>query len=515
MTTVAVIMSALNEEYIEQTIGTLLARSSAHLSEIIIVDDCSDVPVDISTYKCGGDEPVVLQSARITQDGEEFSSPCMRCIRNNERLGLIRSRNIGARAASSDIIISMDPHIKVDPNWLPPIVERLEANYKCIGIPLTRGLNAERWEESPNKDAKTAWRWDLDFYWANDDKTDLSPAMAGHCFAFTKRWFDESGGLDDGMEKWGGENIEFSLRTWLCGGSVEIIRESTTAHWFKTGFVNYSMDGRSLLHNKARIAEVWLDEYKDVFYQTLRKKPGSVEVGDLSKMKDIKRRLQVRPFQWYVDNLDPSLGGVMKLRNKWPNGNIAVLGAGPSLDHTSAEMLKCYDVVIGVNWTALAFDCDFVVFHDIKPAKDVLDSGKYRPEQLLVPEKLKDGTGRFADLASNISNDWTVYRLGAQDNDGSLKNKWPPFFHHATTVHTAVHFATFLGANRVMLFGCDTKFAPDGRSHTKLVKQYRRGRYWPQNKDSEKYLARIQRGYDMLRKRLREWNVSFLRTDYL
>ena len=43
-------------------------------------------------------------------------------------------------------------------------------------------------------------------------------------------------GLDDGMEKWGGENIEFALRTWLCGGSVEVIRDSTTAHWFKTGF---------------------------------------------------------------------------------------------------------------------------------------------------------------------------------------------------------------------------------------------------------------------------------------
>ena len=96
-----------------------------------------------------------------------------------------------------------------------------------------------------------------------------------------------------------------------------------------------------------------------------------------------------------------------------------------------------------------------------------------------------------------------------------MKNKWPPFFHHATTVHTAVHFAAFLGANRITLFGCDTKFAPDGRSHTKLVKQYRNGRYWPVNDDSKKYLARIQRGYDMLRKKLREWNVSFLRTDYL
>lgn len=514
MTTAAVIMSALNEEYIEKTVGTLLARSSEHLNEIIIIDDCSEVPVDISTY--GGDNPWVEQHVRRTEDGHDMPMPKIICIRNQERQGLIRSRNIGSRTANSDILISMDPHIKVDPNWLPPIIRKLEANYKCIGIPMTRGLNAQNWEESSNKDAKTAWRWDLDFYWYKDDKAnDNSPAMAGHCFAFTKQWWAESGGLDDGMEKWGGENIEFSLRTWLCGGSVEIVRDSATAHWFKTGFVNYPMDGRSLLQNKTRIAEVWFDDWKEAFYQTLRKKPGDIPFGDISKMLDIKQRLQVRPFQWYIDNLDPDLGGVLKWRNKWPNSHIAVLGAGPSLDYISTEMLKCFDVVIGVNWNALALDCDFVVFHDIKPAKDVLDSGKYKPEQLLVPEKLKDGRGRFVDMAENVSPDWTQYRLGPQDRDSALKNKWPPFFHHATTVHTAVHFAAFLGANRVMLFGCDTKFAPDGRSHTKLVKQYRGGRYWPQNKDSEKYLARIQRGYDMLCKRLREWNVAFLRTDYL
>ena len=63
---------------------------------------------------------------------------------------------------------------------------------------------------------------------------------------------------------------------------------------------------------------------KDVFYQSIRKKPGDMDTGDLSKMLDIKKRLQVRPFQWYIDNLDPGLGGVMKWRNKWPNSNIAI-----------------------------------------------------------------------------------------------------------------------------------------------------------------------------------------------
>jgi hypothetical protein len=178
-------------------------------------------------------------------------------------------------------------------------------------------------------------------------------------------------------------------------------------------------------------------------------------------------------------------------------------------------MLKCFDVVIGVNWTALAFDCDFAVFHDIKPAQDILKSGKYRPDQLLVPTRLKDGKGKFVQDAVEVNNQWYTYELGPQDKDTPLKNKWPPFFHHASTAHTAIHIAAFLGANRIHLFGCDAKFAPDGRSHTKLVPQYRGGRYWPRNAESEKYVARINRGYDLLRAKLMEWHVALLRTDYL
>jgi hypothetical protein len=380
---------------------------------------------------------------------------------------------------------------------------------------MTRGLNIKKWSGDPSKDAKTAWRWDLDFYWSRDDKTDRSPAMAGHCFAFTKRWWEESGGLDDGMEKWGGENIEFALRTWLCGGSVEIVRESCTAHWFKTGFTNYQMDGSALLRNKARIAAVWFDEYEALFYQSMRKKVGSIDYGDISKMLDIKHRLQVKPFNWFIKNLHPDLGGIFLFRNKYPNSNIAVLGSGPSLDYITKEQLSQFDVVIGVNWNALAFDCDYVVFHDKNPASDILNSGKYKPRQLLVPIKLKDGSGKFACDADTISDDWIIYQLGGQDQDSSLNNKWPPLFHHASTVHTAIHFAALLGANRITLFGCDTKFAPDGRSHTKLVKQYRNGRYWSKNDSTEKYLARIQRGYDILRSKMQQWNIAFLRHDYI
>jgi hypothetical protein len=362
--------------------------------------------------------------------------------------------------------------------------------------------------------AKSGWRWNLDFNWVPDDGTDYMPSMAGHCFAFTKRWWEEVGGFDTGMYKWGCENIEFSLRTWLAGGSVEVVRGSVVAHWFKNKF-NYEFDTVTLEQNKARIAEVWFGDYKKYFYQAIRKQPGAIKFGDISERIAIRDKVQKRPFQWFLDNFSPDLQGIELLKNKYANSRIAILGAGPSLDHVTKGLLSDFDIVIGVNYNALVFDCNYVVFHDLKPAETILDSGKYQANQLFVPKKLKTGAGATSVELPEKFASCIKFELGQQDSDGCLNNKDQPFFHHASTVHTAIHLAAFIGAKTITLFGCDARLAPDGRSHTTLVPQYNKGRYWPVNKDTENYLARINRGYDMLLGPLKKWNITLLRYEYI
>ena len=71
------------------------------------------------------------------------------------------------------------------------------------------------------------------------------------------------GAYDEGMEVWGGENVEMSLRVWQCGGELLIIPCSRVGHVFRK-VSPYSWPGgvtHVLHHNRLRTARVWLDEF--------------------------------------------------------------------------------------------------------------------------------------------------------------------------------------------------------------------------------------------------------------
>ena len=147
-----------------------------------------------------------------------------------------------------------------------------------------------------------------------------SPTMAGGLLAANREYFFEVGGYDEEMDIWGGENLEISFRVssvskcypenifqnWMCGGSIEFIPCSHVGHIFRAGHP-YNMTGRNNnkdVHgtNSKRLAEVWMDDYKRLYYMH-REDLKTKDVGDLTSRHELRKRLNCKSFKWFLDNI--------------------------------------------------------------------------------------------------------------------------------------------------------------------------------------------------------------------
>merc|ERR1719204_1623761 len=254
----------------------------AILWEIIVVDDGSAPPL-----------------ATVLTD-----FPKVKVIRQDHRQGLIKSKVNGGNAAVGDAIMFLDGHVKPEPGWALPILRHMNTNYKRVVVPIIPILSGETWK--PNLHAfgvKMMFDWSLKFNWF-EDGNDLVPCMSGGLFGITRRWWHESGEYDFGMNQWGAENIEQSIRIWTCGGEIYVARDSKVSHVFRDSFP-YSVNNTEIYINKVRTVAVWFDEYQENFY---RADPGATTykryVGNISGRLQLKKDLHCKSFGWYMKKFE-------------------------------------------------------------------------------------------------------------------------------------------------------------------------------------------------------------------
>ena len=276
-----------------RTAHSVFAETPADiLKEIIIVDDASEPRLDLMW-------PV----AEAAKFGVKY-------VRLSEPAGLIGAKQAGAEAATGDIIVFFDCHVKPGKDYWVPYVTAVQENYKRVVVPTITSLNIDTWTEFGRPTgggggmSKCYLTFDAEFKWTTDN-TPYVPIMSGGLLAISRKWFFEIGGYDSSMKGWGGENLDQSLRIWTCGGEIVSAPTSFVAHMWRDGTektkAKYKLGAGDAIKNRARAVKAHLGPWyeKTLTFPSFKQWKG-VDL-DTSSITNSFSNLKCESFEWYLN----------------------------------------------------------------------------------------------------------------------------------------------------------------------------------------------------------------------
>lgn len=242
----SIIITSLNENLnrLNRTIQTLQNSSDKNV-EIIVIDDCSDIPVsDI-------DKSVKL-------------------VRNSIRLGCAQSRHFGATIASGKYILFTDAHMIYHPEWYSSflkIIDGLDDNVAICGTCL--GLDDDHTELDKSCGEYLGARLSLynkrenqiiEGKWIPKKDGDLYEisCMMGAIYFINKNYFLKLRGLSE-LKMWGSDEPCLALKILQSGGKMIVSKEIKAGHFFRDNSP-YVTGMQYLIYNKIRMAKTLLPD---------------------------------------------------------------------------------------------------------------------------------------------------------------------------------------------------------------------------------------------------------------
>lgn len=283
---VSIIIPTYNEgTYLIETVKCILKNTVSSDYEVIVVDDGStDGSCDL--IGAGAENDSRISVVRTTG------------------LGVAAARNYGVGYAKGDILIFLDAHSYTPPGWITELIlPFIDPQVGMVG-PAFSSLNGDT---SARGLGATFRDVSLQMAWLpqKGTKSYSVPLLPGGCQAFRKRDFKNIGGYDTGMTRWGSEDLEISLRSWLMGYRVVVQPSVLIYHLFRNKFpyhvevqeIIYNRLRMALLHfNGERLARVF-DHYKTT--SGFGKLISSLFESDTKEKRQQLHRLRCRDDDWF------------------------------------------------------------------------------------------------------------------------------------------------------------------------------------------------------------------------
>lgn len=198
-----------------------------------------------------GDADIIVVDDGSTDGSTSFLNGGRVQLLRTENLGTAKTRNLAVQHTSANTIVFLDAHLNLPRGWWEPILELLDQTGAGAVAPVVSDI-----EEPDRKAFGMGFKGpDLSVEWLRQNGAEpyRVPLLPWCCAAIRRDVFREIGGFDEDMIRWGGIDIELSLRLWLRGYELWLTPHVEVFHFFRQTRP-FPVEWSWVIHNRLRTA---------------------------------------------------------------------------------------------------------------------------------------------------------------------------------------------------------------------------------------------------------------------
>lgn len=263
---------------------------------------------------------------------------------NSVNLGVAGSRDFGVSRCSTKYFVLLDGHMRFyHDNWHEDLIKELDKNPDCLvtanTIVFSYDKDTKIYSNEAGIDGRTVFGsygavvnmkepgWEFTGKWTkkilkgfgtSDPVIPISCCM-GAVYAASKLFWERIGGLR-GLKKYGSDEPLMSLKTWLSGGKVLLMKDWGVGHLYR-GNSPYSVPLKSLDQNHLYLINLFCKHEEDIkkYESNLRDRIGinrfNLAMKELDSQREELMRFKehffknvaTRDLDWFIENINNNL----------------------------------------------------------------------------------------------------------------------------------------------------------------------------------------------------------------